>query len=358
MSIRYVLSRAVCAAGLVFPQVLSAQVVVAQPPATSDRRLPVQKDVSRTTITTTPRSGMGSLSVMARDSADRARRDSVERRRQQGVDSTAAERMREEQRRRDATAQISRDSVRSDSVMKAAAANASAMQRADSVRHAQQMAQQLEEQRQQRGLYRFRGSGFYMGLATGAVMPTGNLRNLGYNSGLNVNVPLGWHSQSQLLGVRLDLGYAQFRGRDFSGDLPNGSTLVLNNINPKVLSATGNVTLRAPLTPSRNLNAYALSGVGIYQFRSFGSKTALGGFLGNDVLTTSPVAFQSVRNKMGAQFGAGLEVGVGAAALYIESRVVNIFAKRENDVQFDDFFGSNRGQNLRWVPIMVGINIR
>jgi hypothetical protein len=27
-------------------------------------------------------------------------------------------------------------------------------------------------------------------------------------------------------------------------------------------------------------------------------------------------------------------------------------------VQFNDFFGANRGQNVRWVPIMVGVNFR
>ncbi len=201
-------------------------------------------------------------------------------------------------------------------------------------------------------------SGFYIGLAGGAVAPTGNLRNLGYNSGASIDIPMGWHPRQQLLGVRVDLGYAQFRGRDFSGDLPNGSTLVLNNINPQVLSLTANLTLRVPVAPSQRVIAYALSGAGLYQFRSFGAKTALGGFLGNDVLAETPAGFRSVRNKLGAQFGAGLEVGVGPAALFVESRVVNVFANRPNNVQLSDYLGANRGRNLRWMPIMLGVNFR
>ncbi|MCC6243417.1 MAG: hypothetical protein IT353_11285 [Gemmatimonadaceae bacterium] len=347
MSLRVVV-QTVCVSGLLIPQLLAAQ-PPSQPPAVSQKRVLVQKERSEgpligtgSVTVTTARADSIAQDSIRREAAMRMQRDSIEMRSRLTRDSLAeVERARvaaaEEQRRIDALALARRDSV------------ARAEAQAEVLR-----LEQLERDRQ----YRSRGSGFYAGLAVGALVPTGNLKNLGYNSGLNINVPLGWHPQQQLLGVRVDLGYGQFRGRDFSGDLPNGSTLVLNNINPKVLSATGNVTLRVPLTPSKNLNVIALSGVGIYQFRSFGSKTALGAFFGNTITGATPVDFQSVRNKLGAQFGAALEYGVGPVGLYVESRVVNIFANRKDNVEFDDFFGANRGQNLRWVPIMIGVNIR
>lgn len=380
MSYIRVLATTACAVGLSLPQLMSAQSMAAsrdsgrvrdslatirrerrdsvrtarmslgvlQAPATSQERLRVQKDVkgeSQGTLVVTAatlREDSIAADAQRRDAIERARRDSIQRSEQYTRDSTVtAERVRTEAAAREERLRL----------------EAIAAARRDSTMRADSIAQAAQVYRQQQGQYRFRGSGFYVGVAAGAVVPTGNFKNLGYNSGLNVNVPIGYHVQNELLGVRVDLGYATMRGRDFTGDLVDGSRLVLSNNNPKVLSATANVTAHLPMTASKNLNVYALTGAGIYQFRSFGSKTALGGFFGNDVLSTS-AEFQSVRNKMGAQFGAGLEYAVGPAAIYVESRVVNVFASRKNDVAFDDFFGANRGQNLRWMPLMIGMNFR
>jgi opacity protein-like surface antigen len=380
MSYFRVLATTVCAVGLSLPQILPAQSMntprdsmrvrdslttirrerrdsvraartglgVMQAPATSQERLRVQKEVkgeSRGTLVVSPatlREDSIAADAQRRDAIERARRDSVQRSEQFTRDSTAtAERVRTEAAAREETLRL----------------EAIAAARRDSTMRADSIAQAAQLYRDQQGQYRFRGSGFYMGVAAGAVKPTGNFQNLGYNSGLNVNVPIGYHVQNQLLGLRVDLGYATFRGKDFTGDLVDGSRLVLSNNNPKVLSATANLTAHLPLTASKNLNLYGVTGAGIYQFRTFGSKTALGGFFGNDVQSTS-AEFQSVRNKLGAQFGAGLEYAVGPAAIYVESRIVNIFANRKNDVAFNDFFGANAGQNLRWMPLMIGMNFR
>ncbi len=342
-------SKTVCAAALLTPIIASAQTNgkrdSASTRATSQQRVRVQKDVrgeNQGVLSNTAREDSIAAESRRMEEMERVRRESAERAAQVTRDSLAmVERTRleaiarDERIRLDAIAAATRDSI----------ARVEALAEAERVRR--------EQQRQ----YRFRGTGFYAGVAVGGVAPTGNLQNLGYNSGFNVNVPLGYHVQNQVFGARVDLGYAQFRGRDFAGKVA-GSTLLLNNNNPKVLSATANVTAHLPLTASKKLNVYGVSGVGIYQFRSFGSKSALGGFFGNDITSATPAESQNVRNKFGAQFGAGLEYAIGPAALYIESRVVNVFANRKDNVQLEDFFGSNRGSNVRWVPLMIGMNFR
>jgi len=319
-----------------------------QPPAVSERRLMVQKDG------TVMRSESNGTLTTARDdsvAAENARREFEERARRDSTDRAM-------QFTRDSLANVERIRLETVAREERLRLEAIAMARRDSVARADSLAREEQIRQERQRLYRFRGSGLYIGVAAGGVTPTGNLKNLGYNSGANINVPIGWHSQNKLLGVRLDLGYAQFRAQDFTGDLVGGSRLTLNNNTPRILSATGNLTARLPITASRNLNLFALTGAGIYQFRSFGNRTALGGFFGNDVTSTTSTTFQSVRNKLGAQFGGGIEYGIGPVAIYAESRVVNIFANRQNDVQFEDFFGANRGSNLRWVPIMIGVNFR
>jgi hypothetical protein len=358
-----------CAATLIIPQAASAQTAdrlrdslrirdsigvqrqrtgVTPTPVTSQERVRVQKEIrgeSQGTLaaSTTARDDSIAAESRRREAMERARLDSVERSAQVTRDSLAnVERLRVEAVARD-------ERLRLEAIETA---------RRDSVARADALAEAERVRREQQGQYLNRGSGWYVGVALGGVIPTGNLKNLGYNSGANVNVPIGYHKPGQLFGVRMDLGYAQFRGRDFSGKLVDGSTYLLNNSSPKVLSATLNVTAHAALTASKKLSAYALAGVGGYQFRSFGNKSALGGFFGNDVLTPDAVGFQSVRNKVGAQFGAGLEYAVGPVGLYVESRVVNVFANRTDNVKFNDFLGANRGQNIRWVPIMLGVNFR
>lgn len=316
-----------------------------QAPATSQERMRVRKDVRGES------SGTLDMPRMTREdsiaAADARRREEMERAAMVTRDSLAnIERMRADSVAREERARL-------DALAAAEAARRDSVARAEALIE-QERIRRMEMQRQ----YRFRGNGFHAGVAGGLVKPTGNLENLGYNSGANINIPLGYHKQNTVLGVRLDLGYAQFRGQDFRGNLPDGATLTLSNNNVKVLSATANITAHLPLTASKKLQVYGVTGAGIYQFRSFGNTSALGGFLGNNVLQTNTAEFQSVRNKLGAQFGAGFEYAVGPAAIFIESRIVNVFAKRTTNVALEDYFGANRGQNVRWIPLMLGMNFR
>ena len=321
--------------------------------ATSEQRVRVQKNgmsgESRGTI---------DLSADSLAAVARARADSVDRAMQRQRDSLV-------QHERDSVAAIERaradsvarvETMRRDSIAAVAAALETARRdsvaRADSILAAEQLRQQQERNR-----YRFNGSGWYIGVSGGGALPSGNFEDLGYQSGYDVNVPIGWHRPGNLLGLRLDLGFSAFDGRSFVGSGPGGSSVTLTNGSPKVYSATLNTTVRLPLGSNR-FNLYGVGGAGLYHFRSFGGTSALGGFLGNDVLETNDSQLQETRNKIGAQVGGGIDFGVGPASIFIESRFVNVWTDRDESVQFRDFFGDNTSRSLRWVPIVLGVNIR
>lgn len=366
MTARHVYAAAVCAAALSAPFTLAAQsgppdttrtradsarlrdstrvqppVTTRTPRATSEQRLRVQKGEAFGMLDTTTNPAQLRADSMA--AAEQARRDSVDRAMQRQRDSLAAI----ERQRADSVAQVERQ--RADSLAAIERARADSVARADSIEAARQAYQDR---------FRFGGNGWYVGVAGGASAPARDFKNLGYNSGFAVNVPIGWHRANNALGVRLDLGYSRFSGRSFTGTIAPGSAVTLENPNPQVWSGTLNVTLATPLTLLRNVRLYALGGGGLYHFRSFGGTSALGGFLGNDVLQSNEPNIKTTRSKIGAQVGGGLDWTVGTSAVYLESRWVNVFTDRDDDVAFDDFFGANRSKTLQWVPIVLGVKIR
>ncbi|WP_353265111.1 hypothetical protein [Gemmatimonas sp.] len=344
MTNRRILIAAACAAALMLPGTMTAQVdttsrrdtTTRRPRATSEQRLRVQKGEA---------SGTLDLRADSLAAVERARVDSMNLAMQRQRDLAAAA----ERARSDSLAAIER--ARADSVARIDAFRRDSVARSDSIAAAEE-ARRLEMAR-----YRFGGNGWYMGIGAGASAPTNDFKNLGYNSGLNVHVPIGWHRDNSALGVRFDLGYSRFSGQTFTGTRPLGAANTIDNPNPQVFSATANVTLATPLSLLRNVRLYGVGGAGVYHFRSFGGGSALGGFLGNDVLQTNENKNKSTRNKIGAQAGAGLDWTVGTSSVYVESRFVNVFANRDDGVAFTDFFG-DRGNSLRWVPIVLGVKIR
>ncbi|MGH7713351.1 MAG: hypothetical protein ACREOG_18835, partial [Gemmatimonadaceae bacterium] len=52
----------------------------------------------------------------------------------------------------------------------------------------------------------FGNSGFYIGVGSGANFTTGTLDDIGYNSGLNVSIPIGWHKRGSVIGFRTEWG--------------------------------------------------------------------------------------------------------------------------------------------------------
>lgn len=321
-------------------------------PTTSQARIPVQKRISGGEVVIardTAAERMRADSIARADSmalVEKTRRDSVALVEKSRADRIAAvEKVRRdsleaiERTRRDATAAVER--ARADSIA-----------RTDSIMRQQQIRMETTPSRSF-----FRGSGWYIGLSGGSSMPTSDLKGIGYGSGFNLDVPIGWHRVGRLLGFRLDLGYNRFSGGTTSVPGTGGSSIVLDNPDPMVMSAELNGTLKLPINESKTSTFYLVGGGGLYRFSSFGSGSALGSFLGNDVFNNSSATDQKVINKWGANAGAGIELGIGSSALFLETRVVNVFTARAENPSFDATFG-NRGDNIRWIPIALGFTIR
>jgi hypothetical protein len=354
MSIRSVVFTIAGAATLALPAVASAQ---ATPPV-SQQRIRVQKESPLVNNSTSNRTRMSRSDSIA--NADRMRRDSLEAAAVMRTRDSIAnvERMRAdsiaavEKRRTDSIAAVERR--RTDSV--AAAAAAVEARRRDSIA-AVEAAAAAERERIQRekDRYRFDGSGWYMGLAAGGAVPRSDFEALGYKSGYDITMPIGYQKRDRFLGVRMDLGYSQFSGNNFIGQ--GATPITLTNSDAKVFSAALNLT--ANLLKVKGVNLYAVGGGGVYHFRDYGVSSSLSGFLGNDVFEQNEVSStEKTRTKFGANGGAGIDFGAGPASIYLESRLVNVFTDRDDNVQFDDFFGSSRSQSLRWVPIILGVKIR
>lgn len=333
---------------LALPELAGAQ----SSPPVSQQRIRVTKESSMTENSSGNRSSI-------------ARTDSINRANSMRADSIAnVERMRRdsitaaETRKRDSVAAAER--ARADSVARVERDRLAAIEKArlDSIAAVEAAAAAERERIQrERDRYRFDGSGWYMALEGGGAVPNDDFKDLGYNSGYALTIPIGYQKRDRLLGVRLDLGYSQFSGSNFIGQGPSGSTVTITNGNPKVLSAVLNLTAALPLGSS-GLSLYGVGGGGMYHFRDFGPTSALSGFLGNDVIEQNEVAnLETTRNKWGAQGGAGIDFGRGPASIYVESRFVNVWADRDDNVQFKDFYG-NRSGNLQWIPIVLGVKIR
>jgi len=316
---------------------------------TSQQRIPVRKESSGEVAL--PK---GLTAKQRDDSTTRA--DSMAAAEKVRTDSVAAA----EKVRQDSVSAA--EKVRTDSLAAIEKARSDSLARADSttrrdstVRVDSTTTQQVSQPQTPGNRYLFGSSGFYMGVAGSGAIPTGDFKTLGYGNGWGVNVPIGWHKPGNMLGLQLDLGYNQFNGKSFliGGSAPT----TLSNADPKVWSANLNLTLNFPLTESKRTNLYLIGGGGAYRFQNFGTTSALAGFLGNDVIDPNAAGNQSSRTKWGVNGGAGLEFGVGPTSLFVESRFVNVFGKRDDNSSFSDLFGS-RTKDVRWVPISLGVTFR
>jgi hypothetical protein len=172
---------------------------------------------------------------------------------------------------------------------------------------------------------------------------------------MNISIPIGWHNPASLFGFRLMLNYNQFNGGPFTTG--GTSPVVLSNPDPKVYSAELNLNMRFPFNARKTSSLYLVGGGGLYMFRNFGQGSALGAYLGNDVLDPEDSANESTINKWGVNGGAGLEFGIGTSSIFLESRLVNVFAGRDDEPTFDSILGE-RGTSVRWVPLILGFTIR
>ncbi len=331
--------------------------------ARSTTRIPIRKESrGEVTLPVTNRRDSTAVADSARR-ASQARSDSITRADLARNDSIAAiERARMDsismRTRTDSIAQAARtDSIarmeqaRTDSISRLEQMRNDSIARANPVAAAAVPTEQNMPVSQGR---RLPGS-FYMGLAAGSAAPTGDLKDLGYDSGLSISVPIGWHNPSALFGWRLMLGYNQFNGASFTTGGAN--PVVLSNSDPKVYSAELNLNMRFPFNERRTSSVYLSGGGGVYLFRNFGQGSALAGYLGNDVLDPNDSNNESTINKWGVNGGAGLEFGIGTSSLFLETRLVNVFAGRDDEPNFDSVFGE-RGSSVRWMPLIIGFTIR
>jgi opacity protein-like surface antigen len=181
----------------------------------------------------------------------------------------------------------------------------------------------------------FGNSGFYVGVGSGANLTYGTLDDLGYGNAFNVTVPIGWHKPGSMLGIRTEWGFQQLEGR---GSAP------LSNPDADVFSGVAMLTVNFPLN-ARN-NFYLMGGGGFYQFRNFGSQSALGQKFATSLDDTDS------ETKWGFNAGAGLEIHLlGAASLFAQTSWTNV-AVDEGTV------AGVEGRNLRWVPLLAGFMIR
>jgi hypothetical protein len=174
-------------------------------------------------------------------------------------------------------------------------------------------------------------NGFYVGVAGGPTVPTGDLRD-GYNTGYNVTVPIGWDAPMSPFGLRLDLGYDRLNGRT----LVVGPATLTNN-DPQIWSAVLNAKLRVPFRESSHL--YVFGGGGAFHFRDFAGPTASTTVPSGVTGTFIPARENVTRG--GVDGGVGLAFGLGPANLFVESRYVRAFTK---------------GTRSNFIPIVLGLS--
>lgn len=183
----------------------------------------------------------------------------------------------------------------------------------------------------------FGNSGFYVGLGTGASFTNGTLRDVGYESAPLIQMPIGWHKPGSMLGLRTEWSLARLEGVQ---------TMSFNNPDPTVASGVAMATVNFPINSAKSNNIYLMGGGGFYMFRDYGAASGLAVKLGAGDDNTG-----ETETKWGFQGGAGVEFHIlGATSLYVQTSLTNVTA----DV---GTFGIP-GRSLRWLPVVVGFQLR
>jgi hypothetical protein len=180
----------------------------------------------------------------------------------------------------------------------------------------------------------FGHSGFFIGLGTGVNFVTGTVHNIGYRTGLNVVMPFGWSKPNNLFGLRGELGVQTFDGRVVAG---------FTNVDPRIYTATAQVMMNLPFNEAKTNLLYLMAGGGAYMFDRVGPTSTLIRRMGDS---------DGRVTKLGVTGGAGMEFHIlGATSLFVQSAFTNVFAEKPVNTP-----GSSG--NLRWVPLIAGINLR
>ena len=296
--------------------------------ATSAQRIPISKERPSTTSpgevtqpapTPTPTVNQDSIAAV-----ERARQDSI----------AAAERARQEEMAR--VEQMRRDSIaaaerrRQDSIAAVERARQESIARADSIARAVAAAIAMR---------RWAG-GFYIGVAGGASMPMGDLKNRAtnsYNTGWNVTVPFGWDFHGNPFGIRFDGSYDNLKGRNnFTSNGASGGTRITEH-DATLVSLNGDVKLRVPLgrTWSR---FYVLGGGGASRV------------YGYPLNASTTQKFSDAKTNWNWNAGAGFNFNFGRmTGLFLESRYISMNADASNTPATFPYKKAN------FVPIILGI---
>jgi hypothetical protein len=183
----------------------------------------------------------------------------------------------------------------------------------------------------------FGNSGFYIGLGTGASFTNGTLRDIGYESAPLLSVPIGWHKPGSMLGLRTEWSLARLEG------VQEGEFF---NPDPTVASGVALATFAFPINSAKTNSFYLMGGGGFYMFRDFGTGSGLA-----DKFSGSDESAGDTETKWGFQAGAGVEFHIlGATSLFAQTSLTNVAADRGT--------AGEEGRNLRWMPVVVGFQIR
>ncbi|HET7584664.1 MAG TPA: hypothetical protein VFK13_07150 [Gemmatimonadaceae bacterium] len=182
------------------------------------------------------------------------------------------------------------------------------------------------------GNRRYFGNGFYIGVSGGASVPTGAFGDI-YDTGFNIDVPLGWQSLTTPWGIRLDGSYDQVMGQSFSAT----GISSFDASDAKLWSGMLDLTLKFPNGGART-GFYIMGGGGVHHFNDMVRSVTFT----TDPITgnTSAVVHTEDDTKFGWNAGAGFSFGIGAADLFVESRYISILTD---------------GENTNYVPVALGV---
>jgi len=176
------------------------------------------------------------------------------------------------------------------------------------------------------------GRNFYIGVAAGASMPSGEFRDL-YRDGWSASVPIGWRAPNSPLGLRADIAYSKWGGETIDG-VKLGSAAVWDGM----LDAT----LDMPFGANKAASLYLVGGGGVHYFPKYGgesysvatdstsktSPTPPGGYPQVNAVVAS--GERSSTTRLGLNGGAGLSYTMPrGSALFLETRYVTVFTKNE-----------------------------
>lgn len=185
---------------------------------------------------------------------------------------------------------------------------------------------------------------FYIGVAAGASMPTGNFGDF-YESGWAATIPVGWRPANGPLGIRFDLAYSTWGGATVGGVKLQSAA---------VWDGMLDATLDMPFGTNRTSSFYLVGGGGAHYFPEYGQSSS-GNTLAGDTTTTPPTGpggpgyqlnaaapattRRSSTTRFGLNGGAGLSFGLPHAALFLETRYVTVFTKNEHTNYWPVFGG-------------------